>query len=93
VWGESVKKQTGWNISFLVGGPEPRQNGKIVTYMYDNFTVDPNYGANLYILYSHRLHCGKSPHDQNFEEFLGEDGYDKNVITPFDEFLHDAFRK
>jgi hypothetical protein len=25
----------GWNISFLVGGPAPHQNGKILTYMYD----------------------------------------------------------
>ena len=31
--GESIQHQTGWNISFLVGGPEPRQNGQIITYM------------------------------------------------------------
>ena len=31
--GESIQRQTGWNISFLVGGPEPRQNGQIITYM------------------------------------------------------------
>ena len=33
VWGESIKKQTGWNITFLVGGPSPGQNGKIMSYM------------------------------------------------------------
>ena len=34
VWGESIKKQTGWNITFLVGGPSPSQNGKIMSYTY-----------------------------------------------------------
>ena len=38
VWGESIKKQTGWNITFLVGRPSPRQNGKIVSYTYVTFT-------------------------------------------------------
>ncbi|KIJ94642.1 hypothetical protein K443DRAFT_134674 [Laccaria amethystina LaAM-08-1] len=33
VWGESVTKQTGWNITFLVGGPAPNQNGKIMSYL------------------------------------------------------------
>ena len=46
VWGESINKQTGWNISFLVGGPTPNQNGKIMTYMYDNRTLVPIYVAN-----------------------------------------------
>ena len=23
VWGESIRNQTGWNITFLVGGPAP----------------------------------------------------------------------
>ena len=31
--GESIFKQTGWFVTFLVGGPEPRQNGKIMTFM------------------------------------------------------------
>jgi hypothetical protein len=35
VWGESIRNQTGWNITFLVGGPAPDQNGKILTYMCD----------------------------------------------------------
>ena len=34
VMGESIRKQMGWMVTFLVGGPEPRQNGKIMTYMY-----------------------------------------------------------
>ena len=33
VWGESVTKKTGWNITFLVGGPAPNQNGKIMSYL------------------------------------------------------------
>ncbi|KDR76585.1 hypothetical protein GALMADRAFT_66873 [Galerina marginata CBS 339.88] len=33
VMGESIFKQTGWFVTFLVGGPAPRQNGKIMTYM------------------------------------------------------------
>jgi len=33
VMGESIFKQTGWFVTFLVGGPEPRQSGKIMTYM------------------------------------------------------------
>jgi len=33
VWGESITKQTGWNITFLVGRPAPNQNGKIMSYV------------------------------------------------------------
>lgn len=33
VMGESILKQTGWHVTFIVGGPEPRRNGKIMTYM------------------------------------------------------------
>ena len=43
VWGESITKQTGWNITFLVGGPVPCQNGKI---MYDTLTLVPIYVTN-----------------------------------------------
>lgn len=32
--GEAIESQTGWNITFLVGGPEPINEGKIMTYMY-----------------------------------------------------------
>lgn len=46
VWGDTINKQTGWNITFLVGGPTPNQNGKIVTYMYDNLTLVPIYLPN-----------------------------------------------
>ena len=31
--GESIFKQTGWFVTFLVGGPELHQNGKIMTFM------------------------------------------------------------
>lgn len=30
---ESIVEQTGWSVSLLVGGPSPKLNGKIVTYM------------------------------------------------------------
>ncbi|KAF8872319.1 hypothetical protein CPB84DRAFT_1753656 [Gymnopilus junonius] len=70
--GESIQQQTGWNISFLVGGPEPGQNGWITTYM---------------------LHCGKSANNQNFEEFLGNEGYNTHIVGPFDDFLHESFHK
>ena len=33
VMGESFLKQTGWHVTLIVGGPEPRRNGKIMTYM------------------------------------------------------------
>jgi hypothetical protein len=33
VWGDSIQKQTGWNITFLAGGPAPSQNGKIMSFM------------------------------------------------------------
>ena len=33
VMGDNIMKQTGWNVTFLVGGPEPRQNGKIMMFM------------------------------------------------------------
>ena len=33
IWGESITKQTGWNITFLVGGPAPNQNRKIMSYL------------------------------------------------------------
>lgn len=41
VWGESIKNQTGWNITFLAGGPSPGQNGKIMSFMYDTLTLVP----------------------------------------------------
>ena len=31
--GESIIKQTEWNVSILMGGPMPREGGKIKTYM------------------------------------------------------------
>ncbi|KIJ96212.1 hypothetical protein K443DRAFT_124517 [Laccaria amethystina LaAM-08-1] len=31
--GAAINAQTGWHVSFLVGGPEPRQSGKIITFM------------------------------------------------------------
>jgi hypothetical protein len=43
--GESIRKQTGWNITFLVGGPTPGQNGKIMSFMYEWY---PHPGPNLY---------------------------------------------
>ena len=33
IWGESITKQTGWNITFLVGRPASNQNGKIMSYL------------------------------------------------------------
>ena len=41
VWGESIKKQTGWNITFLVVGPSLSQNGKIMSYTYVTLTFIP----------------------------------------------------
>jgi len=32
--GEAIQSQTGWNITFLVGRPEPINDCKIMTYMY-----------------------------------------------------------
>jgi hypothetical protein len=32
--GESIMKQTGWNVSIIVGGPMPREGGRIQTYMW-----------------------------------------------------------
>lgn len=43
VWGDSIKRQTGWNITFLVGGPSPCQNGKIMTYTCVTLTFIPLY--------------------------------------------------
>jgi hypothetical protein len=40
--GESIMKQTGWNVSILVGGPMPRDGGKITTYMFVNFLAMRN---------------------------------------------------
>jgi hypothetical protein len=33
-FGESLMKQTGWNVSILVGGPMPREGGELKTYMF-----------------------------------------------------------
>jgi hypothetical protein len=35
--GESIVTQTGWHVSILVGGPMPREGGKIKTYMFVRF--------------------------------------------------------
>jgi 23S rRNA G2445 N2-methylase RlmL len=32
--GDSIVKQTGWNVTILVGGPMPREGGKLQTYMF-----------------------------------------------------------
>lgn len=40
-----------------------------------------------------RLNCGRTTKDQDYEGFLGEDVYEAHVITPFDDFLHEAFSK
>ena len=75
----------------LVGGPAPRQNGKIMTYMYDAYPYPaPNYMADGS---SSRFNCGKSLDGQDFQEFLGKDGYDDHIIMPFNDFLHKVFRK
>ena len=93
VWGESIRKQTGWNISFLVGGPAPCQNGKIMTYMYDTRLTLARFTLLTNIFNFRRLHCGNSQDGQDFRGFLGADEYDKHIITPFDDFLHEAFCK
>jgi hypothetical protein len=31
--GESIMEQTGWSLSFLVSGPTPDQEGRIMTYL------------------------------------------------------------
>ena len=40
-----------------------------------------------------RLHCGTTPDGQDFEGYLGKDGYNNHIITTFDDFLHETFRK
>jgi hypothetical protein len=35
--GESLVKQTGWNITILAGGPMPDTDGTILTYLYVSF--------------------------------------------------------
>jgi hypothetical protein len=32
--GESLMRQTGWNISILAGGPTPDNGGMIMTYLF-----------------------------------------------------------
>jgi hypothetical protein len=37
--GDSIVTQTGWHVSILVGGPMPREGGKIKTYMSVTFLL------------------------------------------------------
>jgi hypothetical protein len=32
--GESIMRQTGWNVSILAGGPTPDSGGMIMTYLF-----------------------------------------------------------
>ena len=36
-------------------------------------------------------HFGKMKVGADFQEFLGEDEYEKHIIATFDDFLHDSF--
>ncbi|KAF8335187.1 hypothetical protein F5887DRAFT_1079268 [Amanita rubescens] len=56
--GENICNQTGWNITFLVGGPSPKEGGKIITYIlncgktptgkdYEAFLGDKAYGKHI----------------------------------------------
>jgi hypothetical protein len=38
--GESLMKQTGWNITIVAGGPMPDSDGSIVTFLYMSFFLD-----------------------------------------------------
>ena len=39
------------------------------------------------------MHCGKTAEGEDFEGFLGEEGYEEHIMDMFDDFLNKAFRK
>ncbi|EDR03936.1 uncharacterized protein LACBIDRAFT_306627 [Laccaria bicolor S238N-H82] len=70
--GESILKQTGWHVTFIVGGPEPRQNGKIMTYMlncgrtmkdedYEGFLGEDAYEEHIIAPFDDFLHEAFTP--------------------------------
>lgn len=87
---ESIVKQTGWNVSILVGGPMPREGGKIKTYMCVNFCLRHETSQTYLII---RTHFGRTKEGQDFMEYLGGSEYEEHIVSPFDDFLHDAFSK
>jgi hypothetical protein len=87
--GESIVNQTGWNVSILVGGPMPREGGKLQTYMLVTFILQERCKLTLSLLIS--AHFGKTNAGSDFKDFLGDDGYETHIMAPFDDFLHESF--
>jgi hypothetical protein len=88
--GESIVKQTGWNVSILVGGPMPRLGGELTTYMFVIFLLQREMThIDLGLLIS--THFGQTLAGSDFKEFLGDDEYENHIIAPFDNFLHESF--
>ena len=90
--GDSLMRQTGWNITILAGGPTPASDGTILTYLYVKSCLF-EYCDNILLLNLPRLHAGTTKSRQTFEKFLGKKAYDELVLLPFDKFLHASFCK
>lgn len=87
--GESVEDQTGWFGTMMLGGPAPGEGGKIKILVY---VPSPAFGYQFLTLYfSH--HFGKTADGEDFEGYLGKNVYHAEIVSKFDEFLHEAFRK
>ena len=41
----------------------------------------------------HRMHCGKTVEGEDFNGFLGEEGYKEHIMDTFDDFLNNTFHK
>lgn len=39
------------------------------------------------------VHFGKTEDDRNFEQYVGEPEWTESIVSRFDEFLHESFRK
>jgi hypothetical protein len=90
--GDSLMRQTGWNITILAGGPTPANDGAILTYLYVKSCLFEYYDSILLLILP-RSHAGTTKSGQTFENFLGKKAYDENILLPFDKFLHASFCK
>ena len=67
----------------------PREGGKIKTYMFVIFLLQWEMMQINPGLIS--AHFGKMKVGADFQEFLGEDEYEKHIIAMFNDFLHNSF--
>ncbi len=87
---ENIKNQTSWNVTILlvVGGRMPGKQ-TISTYALVISSGISCHKLTTWCSY----HSGTMDNGRDFAKWLGDNEYDDKILAPFDDFLHEAFRK